>query len=204
MSASWLLGDGRPGRRWNVPCLCRPGERAVLLEAAGERQLRQRLPVQLWVVLHEEPAGAGRWVRPASGDIWLSGAVSLSLGRIPSAARARPMNPSSSSDAASLEKDLASSSRRFSTSTSALPFIEKLRQAGESLVVQPVGPSGGQAELGAGLDIIQKAFTDYQTAVATGRSSNTASANLRRVLNKAILVWTKELKRESRQLRVGW
>jgi hypothetical protein len=60
------------------------------------------------------------------------------------------------------------------------------------------------AELDAGLDIIQEAFTDYQTAVANGQSSNTASANLRQVLNKAIRVWTQELKRDRRQLRVGW
>ena len=60
------------------------------------------------------------------------------------------------------------------------------------------------AELDAGLDIIQEAFTDYQTAVANGQSSNTASANLRQVLNEAMRVWTQELKQDCRQLRVGW
>jgi hypothetical protein len=60
------------------------------------------------------------------------------------------------------------------------------------------------AELDAGLDIIQKAFTNYQTAVTNGQSSNTASANLRQVLNKAIRVWTHKLKQDRRQLRVGW
>ena len=73
-----------------------------------------------------------------------------------------------------------------------------------TLTPQQLASSANQlAELGAGLDIIQKAFTDYQTAVANGQSSNTASANLRQVLTKAIRVWTKELKQESRQLRVG-
>jgi hypothetical protein len=60
------------------------------------------------------------------------------------------------------------------------------------------------AELDAGLDIIQEAFTDYQTAVANGQASNTASANLRQVLNEALRVWTQELKPDCRQLRVGW
>ena len=59
------------------------------------------------------------------------------------------------------------------------------------------------AELDAGLDIIQNAFTNYQTAVANGHSSNTASANLRQMLNKAIRVWTQELKQDRRQLRIG-
>ena len=60
------------------------------------------------------------------------------------------------------------------------------------------------AELDAGLNTIQEAFTDYQTAVANAKSGNTASANLRRVLIKAIRVWTRELKQDCRQLRVGW
>jgi hypothetical protein len=60
------------------------------------------------------------------------------------------------------------------------------------------------AELDSGLDIIQEAFTDYQTAVANGQSSNTAFANMRQVLNQAIRVWTQELKQNGRQLRVGW
>jgi hypothetical protein len=60
------------------------------------------------------------------------------------------------------------------------------------------------AELDAGLNIIQEAFTDYQTAVANGQSSSTAFANMCRVLNKAMGVWTRELKQHCRQLRVGW
>ena len=60
------------------------------------------------------------------------------------------------------------------------------------------------AELDSGLDIIQEAFTDYQTAVANGQSSSSAFANLSRVLNEALRVWTQELKQDCRQLRVGW
>ena len=60
------------------------------------------------------------------------------------------------------------------------------------------------AELDAGLEIIQEVFTDYQTAVANGQSSSTASANMGKVLNKAIGVWAQELKRDCRQLRIGW
>jgi hypothetical protein len=74
-----------------------------------------------------------------------------------------------------------------------------------TLAPQQLASSANQlAELDAGLDIIQHAFTDYQTAVANGQSSNTASGNLRQVLNEAIRVWTQELKRDRRQLRVGW
>ena len=60
------------------------------------------------------------------------------------------------------------------------------------------------AELNSGLDIIQEAFTDYQTAVANGQSSITAFANLRQVLSEAMRVWTQEFKQDCRQLRVGW
>ena len=74
-----------------------------------------------------------------------------------------------------------------------------------TLAPQQLASSANQlAELDAGLDLIQQAFTDYQTAVANGQSSNTASANLRQVLNEAIRIWTQELKRGRRQLRVGW
>jgi hypothetical protein len=74
-----------------------------------------------------------------------------------------------------------------------------------TLTPQQLASSTNQlAELDAGLDIIQEAFTDYQTAVANGQSSNTTSANLRQVLNKSIRIWTQELKQDCRQLRVGW
>jgi hypothetical protein len=74
-----------------------------------------------------------------------------------------------------------------------------------TLTPQQLASSANQlAELDAGLDIIQQAFTDYQTAVANGQSINTASANLRKVLKEAIRVWTQKLKQDRRQLRVGW
>jgi hypothetical protein len=60
------------------------------------------------------------------------------------------------------------------------------------------------AELDAGLDIIQEAFTDYQAAVANGQSNSTALANMCQVLNEASRVWAQELKQDCRQLRVGW
>jgi ABC-type Na+ transport system ATPase subunit NatA len=41
------------------------------------------------------------------------------------------------------------------------------------------------AELDSGLDIIQEAFTDYQTAVANGQSNSTAFSNMSQVLNQA-------------------
>jgi hypothetical protein len=70
---------------------------------------------------------------------------------------------------------------------------------------QQLASSANQlAELDSGLHIIQEAFADYQTAVANGQSSNTASVNLRQVLNKAIRVWIKELKQEFLHLRVSW
>ena len=73
-----------------------------------------------------------------------------------------------------------------------------------TLAPQQLASSAKQlAELDAGLDIIQQAFTDYQTALANGQSSNTASANLRQVLKEAIRVWTQKLKQDRRQLRVG-
>ena len=60
------------------------------------------------------------------------------------------------------------------------------------------------AELDAGLDIIQEAFTDYQTEVANGQSVYTALTNLCKVLNEAIGVWAQEFKKDCRQLKVGW
>jgi hypothetical protein len=60
------------------------------------------------------------------------------------------------------------------------------------------------AELDSGLEIIQEAFTDYQTAVTNGQSTNTAFANMRKVLNEAMGVWVQEFKQDCRQLRVGW
>ena len=60
------------------------------------------------------------------------------------------------------------------------------------------------AELDAGLDIIQEAFTDYQTQVGNGQSNVSAFSNMSRVLNEAVGVWAQEFKKDCRQLRVGW
>jgi hypothetical protein len=58
------------------------------------------------------------------------------------------------------------------------------------------------AELDSGLDIIQEAFTDYQTAVANGQSSFSAFANMAQVLNEAMGVWVQQLKQDCRDLYV--
>jgi hypothetical protein len=60
------------------------------------------------------------------------------------------------------------------------------------------------AELDAGLNIIQEAFTDYQTAVANGQSQTSAFANMCQVLREAMGVWGQEFKQDCRQLHVGW
>jgi hypothetical protein len=60
------------------------------------------------------------------------------------------------------------------------------------------------AELDSGLDIIQEAFTDYQTAVANGQSNSSAFSNMSRVLNEAMGVWVQEFRQDCRQLQVGW
>ncbi len=60
------------------------------------------------------------------------------------------------------------------------------------------------AELDAGLDIIQEAFTDYQTAVANGQSAASAFSNMCQVLREAMGVWVQEFKQDCRQLQVGW
>jgi hypothetical protein len=74
-----------------------------------------------------------------------------------------------------------------------------------TLTPQQLSSSANQvAELDAGLDIIQQAFNDYQTAVANGQSSATAFANMTQVLNEAMGVWVQEFKQDCRQMRVGW
>jgi len=60
------------------------------------------------------------------------------------------------------------------------------------------------AELDSGLDIIQEAFADYQTAVANGQSNGSAFSNMAQVLNQAMAVWVQEFKQDCSQLQVGW
>jgi hypothetical protein len=59
------------------------------------------------------------------------------------------------------------------------------------------------AELGAGLDILQEAFGNYQVDLAAGRSVASASRNLCQVLARGSRVWVQELNRVNTRLRVG-
>lgn len=60
------------------------------------------------------------------------------------------------------------------------------------------------AELDAGLDILQEAFTNYQHDVAAGRSSSSALTDLCHVLSEAAGVWLREFDRDAQHLHVGW
>ncbi len=60
------------------------------------------------------------------------------------------------------------------------------------------------AELDAGLEIIQEAFGDYDTAIANGQSPASAYSNLRQVLSQAMRVWSDQFRRDCGQIRVGW
>lgn len=59
------------------------------------------------------------------------------------------------------------------------------------------------AELDAGLDIIQEAFVNYQTAVANGQPASHAFKNLKQLLNHALGDWAQEFKQVCSQIRVG-
>jgi hypothetical protein len=59
------------------------------------------------------------------------------------------------------------------------------------------------AELDAGLDIIQEAFTNYQDDVAAGQSVGMALAEMCRVLRQASSLWLQELNKTCSRLRVG-
>ncbi len=60
------------------------------------------------------------------------------------------------------------------------------------------------AQLDAGLNIIQGAFSNYQQEVANGQSSASAMNDMCQVLYQASGVWLQELNRVSNRLRVGW
>ena len=59
------------------------------------------------------------------------------------------------------------------------------------------------AELDAGLNIIEEAFSNYQQDVASGQSASSALRNLGRLLNDASAVWLKEFDTDARHLQVG-
>jgi hypothetical protein len=60
------------------------------------------------------------------------------------------------------------------------------------------------AELDAGLDIIQEAFTNYQSDVAAGQPINAALNNMCQVLSQASSVWLQELNKTCSRVRVGF
>jgi hypothetical protein len=60
------------------------------------------------------------------------------------------------------------------------------------------------AELDAGLDIINEAFTNYQNDVAAGREARTALREMCEVLRAAVQVWAQELDKTCSRLRVGF
>lgn len=60
------------------------------------------------------------------------------------------------------------------------------------------------AELDAGLDILQEAFTNYQQEIADGQSGTTAFNNMCQVLYQASGVWLQEFNSDCSRLRVGW
>ena len=60
------------------------------------------------------------------------------------------------------------------------------------------------AELNAGLDIIQEAFTNYQDDLAQGRLPTLALNDLCSVLQQASNVWLQELNKDCARLQVGW
>ncbi len=60
------------------------------------------------------------------------------------------------------------------------------------------------AELNAGLDIIQEAFTNYQDDLAQGRLPTLALNDLCSVLQQASTVWLQELNKDCSRLQVGW
>jgi hypothetical protein len=59
------------------------------------------------------------------------------------------------------------------------------------------------AELEAGLDIIQEAFTNYEADLAAGRPARTALNDLCQVLRQGVQVWLQEFNRDCSRLKVG-
>ena len=60
------------------------------------------------------------------------------------------------------------------------------------------------AELAAGLDILQEAFSNYQDDIAAGRPEAIALKDMCQVLAQASTMWLQELNRDCARLRVGW
>jgi len=60
------------------------------------------------------------------------------------------------------------------------------------------------AELNAGLDIIQEAFTNCQEAVNAGQTQNAALRDMCQIIRQATQVWLQEFNNRCAKLRVGW
>ena len=59
------------------------------------------------------------------------------------------------------------------------------------------------AELNAGLDTIEGAFTNCQNDIAGGRPARVALANMCRVLRQGSTLWLQELNKTSSRLKIG-
>jgi hypothetical protein len=59
------------------------------------------------------------------------------------------------------------------------------------------------AELDAGLDIIQEAFTNYQNDLAAGRSPSAALRDLCQIMAQGSRIWLQQLNKSCMALRVG-
>jgi hypothetical protein len=74
-----------------------------------------------------------------------------------------------------------------------------------TLTPQQTANGGNElAELSAGLDILQEAFTNYQDDLAAGRDPGAALRDMCQVLSQGAGVWLQEFKRDCSRLRVGW
>jgi hypothetical protein len=60
------------------------------------------------------------------------------------------------------------------------------------------------AELDAGLDILQEAFTNFQNDLAAGRQASMALRDMCEVLRQGSQLWSQQLTKTCSQLRVGW
>ena len=88
------------------------------------------------------------------------------------------------------------------------PF-QALRGAfnGFTLTLNPQQQANGAneiAELSAGLDILQEAFTNYRDDVAGGRPPAMALSDMCQVLHQASGVWLQEFNKDCARLRVGF
>ena len=69
---------------------------------------------------------------------------------------------------------------------------------------QAAAGANALAELDAGLDILEEAFTNYQNDVAGGRLVRSALSDMCQVLRQGSRVWLDELNRNCSALRLGW